>query len=61
MVAPPVGSGSGKGKMCEMTCSPHKIDVSKLMPLVNAPKFICRSCAHVANKKKQLCRPVALK
>lgn len=52
--------GSTKAKMCELTCSPGRISIKKIVPLVAEPKFICRSCGHVANKKKNLCKPVSL-
>ena len=29
--------------------------------LVNKPKYLCKRCGRVANKKKSLCKPVRLK
>jgi len=50
----------GADKMCALTCCPCKLDVKKIAPLVNKPKFICKSCGRVANKKRNLCQPVSL-
>ena len=51
----------GENKMCAMTCCPCNLDVKKIASLVNAPRFICRACGRVANKKKNLCKPVSLR
>jgi hypothetical protein len=48
------------GKMCAMTCCPCNIDIKKLKPLVDNPRFICKQCGRVANVKKNLCKPVKL-
>ena len=50
----------GVNKLCSMTCCGCKVDVKALKPLVNEPKYICKSCGRVANKKTNLCNPVAL-
>ena len=50
----------GTGKMCSLTCCPCGIDLKAIKPLVNAPKFICKACGRVANKKVNLCKPVPL-
>ena len=50
----------GQDKMCALTCCPCNLDVEKIKPLVNAPKFICKSCGRVANKKENLCQPTPL-
>jgi hypothetical protein len=36
------------------------LDVKNIIPLVNKPKFICKSCGHVANDKNNLCQPKAI-
>lgn len=44
-------------KMCAMTCCPCHLDIDKLKSLTKEPKFICKSCGHVANDKANLCQP----
>ena len=51
----------GEDTLCALTCCPCNLDVKKIAPLVNKPRFICKSCGRVANAKKNLCRPVALR
>ena len=50
----------GPDKMCSLTCCPCDLDVEKIKPLVNQPKFICTSCGRVANEDKNLCKPQPL-
>jgi len=50
----------GENKMCALTCCACNLDIEKIKPLVNEPKFICKSCGRVANKEENLCQPVAL-
>jgi hypothetical protein len=50
----------GDTKLCALTCCPCGLDIEKIKPLVNAPKFICEACGRVANKADNLCQPVAL-
>ena len=50
----------GTDKMCALTCCPCNLDIKKIAPLADKPKFICKSCGRVANKKRNLCRPVSL-
>jgi transposase-like protein len=50
----------GPQKMCALTCCSCDLDLKKIKPLVNAPKFICKACGRVANRKANLCKPVAL-
>ena len=50
----------GTAKMCSLTCCPCGIDLRAVRPLVNEPKFICKACGRVANKKENLCKPVRL-
>lgn len=47
-------------KMCALTCCPCNLELDKIKPLVNNPKYICRSCGHVANEEENLCQPVPL-
>jgi len=51
----------GEDKLCALTCCSCSLNVKTLAPLVNKPKFICKSCGRVANEKKNLCQPAALK
>jgi hypothetical protein len=44
-----------------MTCCPCAIDLEKIKPLVDEPKFICTACARVANEATNLCQPEPLK
>jgi hypothetical protein len=48
---------SGEDKLCSLTCCPCHLDVEKIKPLVNAPKFICKACGRVANSEANLCQP----
>jgi hypothetical protein len=50
----------GTGKLCALTCCLCWIDLKVIKPLVNAPKFICKACGRVANRKTNLCKPVRL-
>ena len=47
--------------LCALTCCPCNLDIKKISRLVNKPRFICKSCGRVANEKKNLCQPVALR
>jgi hypothetical protein len=47
--------------LCALTCCPCNLDVKKIVPLVNKPRFICKSCGRVANQKKNLCQPTAIR
>jgi hypothetical protein len=46
--------------MCALTCCPCVLNVKKIAKLVNKPKFICKACGRVANKKVNLCAPTRL-
>jgi len=50
----------GIEKMCAITCCPCNIDLKRLKPLVDNPRFICKQCGRVANAKNNLCKPVKL-
>jgi len=50
----------GENKLCSITCCPCGLDIESLKPLVNNPKYICKTCGHVANNSDNLCQPVAL-
>jgi len=50
----------GPKKMCALTCCSCDLDLKEIKHLVNPPKFICKACGRVANKKQNLCKPVAL-
>ena len=51
----------GEETLCALTCCPCNLDVKKIAPLVNKPRFICKSCGRVANAKINLCQPVVLR
>ena len=51
----------GDDTLCALTCCPCNLDIKKISPLVNEPRFICKSCGRVANEKKNLCQPAALR
>jgi hypothetical protein len=50
----------GEDKLCALTCCQCNIDLEKLKPLVNAPKYICEQCGRVANEEGNLCKPTPL-
>ena len=50
----------GEEKMCALTCCPCSLKIEKIVPLANAPKFICKTCGRVANEAKNLCQPEPL-
>ena len=50
----------GEDKLCALTCCPCNLDVEKIKPIVNEPKFICKSCGRVANNERNLCQPTPL-
>ena len=45
-------------------CSLDRDDISDhlddIVEIVSTPKFLCRKCARVANKKKYLCKPMKI-
>jgi len=47
-------------KMCGLTNCVYDVAISDILPLIDNPKFICKSCEQVANDKNNLCRPEAL-
>ncbi len=51
----------GPEKLCSMTCCPCTIEIEKIKPLVDEPKFICTACARAANEATNLCQPEPLK
>ena len=52
--------GSRENKLCEMTKPHNQFDLSKIIPLINSPKYVCRCCGRLANKKGNLCNPTEL-
>jgi len=49
----------GEEKMCSLCC-PCNLDLKEIKPLLDKPRFICKNCGRVANRKENLCRPVLL-
>ena len=47
-------------KMCGLTSCVYGVDFNDIMPLIDNPQFICKGCEQVANKRENLCKPVAL-
>ena len=47
-------------KLCGLTCCPCNLDLEKIKPLMNKPKYICNSCGRVANETKNVCQPLPL-
>jgi len=43
--------------LCDFKKSTIKDHYSKLIKIVNQPKYICTKCARVANEKQYLCKP----
>lgn len=54
------GNCCGENTMCTLTCCPCSLDLEKIKPLVNAPRFICKVCGRVANEEENLCKPTPL-
>jgi hypothetical protein len=50
----------GTEKLCALTCCPCGLNLKAIVRLVNAPKFICKACGRVANRKVNLCEPKKL-
>jgi hypothetical protein len=50
----------GTEKMCALTCCPCGLDLKAIKRLVSSPKFICKACGRVANRRDNLCKPVRL-
>ena len=48
-------------ELCKIQEELIKSDLEAYMKLVNRPKYICKKCGRVANKKKLLCKAVKLK
>lgn len=60
MSAEKSSSCCGHDKMCALTCCPCNLDLDKIKPMVDDPKYICKVCGRVANKEASLCKPVPL-
>lgn len=48
-------------ELCKIEEVAIRRDLEAHMKLVNKPKYICKKCGRVANKKKSLCKPTKLK
>lgn len=48
-------------RMCKWKPDAIVKDLTVFKGLVDAPKYVCKKCGRVANKKKSLHKPVALK
>jgi len=47
--------------LCSLGRDEIKENMAKITEIVSHPKFICRKCARVSQKKKHLCKPVKIK
>jgi len=53
---------NGDIKLCKLTKKKNSInDLKALFELINHPEYICQKCGHGANKKKYICKPIAMK
>jgi hypothetical protein len=50
-----------KYRMCKLSQPSGNFDLEKVKKLANDPKYICKCCGRVANKKENLCMPEDLK
>jgi hypothetical protein len=46
--------------LCSLGRKQIEENIADLAEIVCNPKFICRKCARVSNKKKYLCKPAKL-
>ncbi len=47
-------------RMCKLDKKMLDKQFDEVLEAVRKPEFICRKCAHVANRKEKLCKPKAL-
>lgn len=52
--------GAKDRTLCELLSRHGKVQLKKLRPLVEDPKFICADCGRAAAKAKNLCSPKKL-
>ena len=49
-----------KQTLCAWSRGKIESEIDTLAKLTSAPAFVCRKCARVANKARQVCKPMAL-
>lgn len=47
-------------ELCQWDKDDYERKLDKLMKIVENPQFVCSKCGRAANRKKYLCKPVAL-
>jgi hypothetical protein len=55
--------GNGRmtmSELCQWDKDDYERKLDKLMKIVENPQFVCSKCGRAANRKKYLCKPVAL-
>jgi hypothetical protein len=56
-----MGSSIKDTTFCQLSKQMLKKEIGTYLELVSDPRFICRKCFRISNKKQNLCRPKKIK